>query len=47
MSAIPISPWAVFADLLDPPDNPYVRDPVGWVRDVMGEHLWSKQAEMV
>jgi hypothetical protein len=36
-----------FADLLDPPDNPYVRDPVGWVRDVMGEHLWSKQAEMV
>jgi hypothetical protein len=47
LSAIPISPWAVFADLLDPPDNPYVRDPVGWVRDVMGEHLWSKQAEMV
>jgi hypothetical protein len=28
-----------FADLLDPPDNPYVRDAAGWVRDVMGEHL--------
>jgi hypothetical protein len=36
-----------FADLLDPPENPYVRDPVGRVRDEMGEVLWSKQAEMV
>jgi hypothetical protein len=25
------SAWQTFADLLDPPENPYVRDPVGWV----------------
>ena len=24
---IPSSPWQTFADLLDPPENPYVRDP--------------------
>lgn len=26
--------------------NPYRNDPVGWVRDKLGEHLWSKQAEI-
>jgi hypothetical protein len=25
----------------------YVSDPVGWVRDVLGEHLWSKQREVI
>jgi hypothetical protein len=39
--------WSVFADLLDPPENPYVRDPAGYVRDVLGEELWSGQVEMV
>lgn len=24
----------------------YEHDPVGWVRDVLGEHLWSKQREV-
>jgi hypothetical protein len=38
------SPWAVFADLLDPPPNPYVRDPVGWVTSTLGEFWWSGQA---
>jgi hypothetical protein len=40
------SVWQTFADLLDPPDNLYVRDPVGWVRDRLGEFMWSKQCEM-
>jgi hypothetical protein len=35
-----------FADLLDPPENTYVRDPVGWVRDRLGEFMWSKQREI-
>jgi hypothetical protein len=43
----PSSPWQIFADLLDPPENPYVRDPVGWVRDRLGEFLWSKQREIL
>ncbi len=28
------------------PTNPYLTDPVGWVRDKLGEHLWSKQREI-
>jgi hypothetical protein len=39
--------WQTFADLLDPPENPYVRDPVGWVSDRLGEFLWSKQREIL
>jgi hypothetical protein len=46
MSLAP-SPFAVAADLLWTDDDDYAEDPVGYVRDVMGEHLWSKQAEMV
>lgn len=30
-----------------PKDHRYVSDPVGWVRDKLGEHLWSKQREIV
>ena len=29
-----------------PEENPYLKDPVGWVRDVLGESMWSKQAEI-
>jgi hypothetical protein len=39
--------WQTFADLLDPPENPYVHDPVGWVSDRLGEFLWSKQREIL
>lgn len=28
------------------PPNPYLNDPVGWVRDKLGEFLWSKQREI-
>lgn len=34
------------ADMLDPPVDPYATDPAGWVRDRLGEHLWSKQVEI-
>jgi hypothetical protein len=39
-------PFLLAADLLDPRPDPYVRDPVGWVRDRLGERLWSKQVEI-
>jgi hypothetical protein len=47
LTATPTSPWQTFADLLDPPENLYASDPVGYVRDVMGEHLWSGQVKML
>jgi hypothetical protein len=40
------SEWSVFADLLDPPPNPYVRDPVGWATSKLGEFWWSGQHRM-
>jgi hypothetical protein len=39
--------WQTFAHLLDPPENRYAQDPVGWVRDRLGEFLWSKQREIL
>jgi hypothetical protein len=38
--------FQTFADLLDPPENPYVRDPVGWVTSTLGEFWWSGQRRM-
>lgn len=40
------SPWAVAADLFDPPVSEYVDDPARWVRDRLGGFLWSKQREI-
>jgi hypothetical protein len=37
------SAWQTFADLLDPPENPYVRDAVGWVTSTLDEFWWSGQ----
>ena len=34
------------ADLLDPPENPYLLDPAGWVDNRLGEFFWSKQVEI-
>lgn len=39
--------YTSFADLLDPPDNPYAGDPVRWVTEKLGEELWSKQREIM
>ncbi len=36
--------WLACARAFEPvKPNPYLADPVGWVRDKLGEHLWSKQ----
>jgi hypothetical protein len=40
------SPWAVFADLLDPLENPYLDDPVGWATTRLSEFWWSGQREI-
>jgi hypothetical protein len=40
------SPSALAADLLFPKPNPVLRDPVGWVRDRLGEFMCSKQREV-
>lgn len=37
------SAFATAADLLDPPQNPWAHNPVGWVEDRLDEFLWSKQ----
>lgn len=31
---------------LFPKPNPYLHDPIGWVEDRLGEHLWSKQRQI-
>ena len=41
------NPFAIAADLLFPPPNPYLHGPAGYLRDVLGEELWSGQVEMV
>ena len=41
------NPLAIAADLLFPPDHPYLSDPAGYVRDELGEELWSGQVEMM
>lgn len=41
------SPWEVAARQFEPPRvSPYIADPVGWVKDKLGEFLWSKQREI-
>lgn len=45
-----LNPFLAAADILDPPQaglDPYVDDPVGWVQERLGEHVWSKQAEIM
>lgn len=41
------SPFEVAADLFDPPVPPYADDPVGFARDILNFHAWSKQAEIM
>lgn len=43
----PPNPFLVAADIFDPPAHPYVADPVGYARDVLGFPAWSKQAEIM
>lgn len=38
---------AKLANRAAPPEDPYLRNPVGWVKARLGEDLWSKQAEIL
>lgn len=47
VTAAALSPWEAAARQFEPAKpNPYLTDPVGWVRDRLGEHLWSKQRQI-
>jgi len=37
----------VAADILDPPENPYLKDPAGWGNDRLREFYWAKQVEVL
>lgn len=47
----PIEPsksrWAIAADIIDPPELRWRRDPVAWARERAGIELWSKQVEIL
>jgi hypothetical protein len=45
-SVVP-NPLTLLADLLDSSESGWPRDPVGFVTDRLGEHLWSKQREII
>lgn len=42
-----VLPIADLADVLNPEASAWIDDPVGWVETVLGEHLWSKQREIL
>lgn len=42
-----MSLFGAVADALDPPTDPHLHDPAGWVRDRLGEQLWSKQVDIL
>ncbi len=35
------------ADLIDPPPNPWLNDPVGFIHERLGEETWSKQDDIL
>ena len=42
-----LTAWEAAARRFEPrPESPYVTDPVGWVTNRLGEHLWSKQRDI-
>jgi hypothetical protein len=42
-----VSRWSHAADLVDPPELRWRRDPVGWATEYRGLELWSKQREIL
>lgn len=47
LTAIERAAWQKAAEhFLPKPESPYLRDPVKWVEDKLGEFLWSKQREV-
>jgi hypothetical protein len=41
------TPWAYAADLVDPPEVKWRRDPVGWLNERARAETWSKQREII
>lgn len=39
-------PWALAAQAFNPAPNPYSTRPAAWVADRLGEHLWTRQADI-
>lgn len=39
-------PWALAAQAFNPAPNPYSTRPAAWVADSLGEHLWTRQADI-
>lgn len=47
MTANDLAVWVECLKRFQPPEvSPYLADPVAWVRDQLGEFLWSKQREI-
>lgn len=47
LTAIERAAWQRAAESFMPkPPSPYLANPVGWVSDRLGEHLWSKQRDI-
>lgn len=44
---VTLSAWDIAADLLDPREKRWVRDPVLWAHQRLGVELWSKQKEIL
>lgn len=44
LSPLDRAAWQALLDRVRP--TPHAGDPAGWVRDRLGEHLWSKQADI-
>lgn len=42
-----LSAFSIAADLLDPPEKRWLRDPVLWANQKLGVELWSKQKEIL
>jgi hypothetical protein len=47
LDSAPRSRWAIAADIVDPPNLRYRRDPVAWAEERAGLELWSKQREIL
>lgn len=46
IDAVDLAEALALAEAEQATDHPYLHDPVGFIRDVLGEHVWSKQAEI-
>lgn len=47
MTIAPPTPYEYAADLLDPPEDPYIADPDGWTASRLGEHTTDDQKRVM